>query len=97
MAFIDRRRVQADGLIVGNVSETFSVSDKQLRIEAPRNHRSGHYIVVAVCVCSLRDVEELAAFTRVSGPVEVLVMRIENGYCKPASQLAYSELFAQPR
>ena len=75
MALIDRRRVQTDGLIVGYVSEPFSISDKQLRIEAPCNHRSGDYIVIAVCVGSLWDVEELPAFTRVAGSVKVLVIR----------------------
>jgi hypothetical protein len=78
-------------LIVGNVPETFPIPDEQFGVKTPRNHRSGDDIVVAVRICSLRNVEELSALTRVPGSVKLSGKKREL-----ERHLTYSKQFAQP-
>jgi len=51
--------MQADRLIVGAISEPLSISDEELWIETPTNHRGRDEIVIAIHVRSLGNVEEL--------------------------------------
>ena len=44
-SFIDRRRIQAYRLVVDYIPPALTITDKQLGIEAPRNHRIEDKIV----------------------------------------------------
>jgi hypothetical protein len=66
MSLVDRRRVQADGLIVGTVPEALSVAYQKLRVETPSNDGASDNIIVTVGICSLGDIKELSASVRES-------------------------------
>ena len=64
---VHRGRIDGYRPIVGDASPALALSDKQLGIETPRNHRVHDKIVVAVDIYSFRHREELALATRKSG------------------------------
>ena len=44
-AFVDRRRIQADGLIVGHIPPPLTITDNELGIETPGNSGIDHEII----------------------------------------------------
>lgn len=66
MTFVDGRGMQADGLIVGNISETFTILNQQLRVETPCNDRACDDIIIAVGIGSQWNVKELSPLARVA-------------------------------
>lgn len=59
VTFVNGRGVQANGLVIGNISETFTIFHQQLRVEAPSNNRAGDNIIITVGIRPLRNIEEL--------------------------------------
>lgn len=71
MAFIDARRVQADGLVVCDVAIAFAVLDQKFGVEGPGNDGGGDEVVGCVDVGALWEVKELPAPRREACFVEV--------------------------
>lgn len=65
VTFVHGRGMQADGLVIGNISEPFTVFYQQLRVETPSNNRARDNIIITVGIGSLRNVEKLSALARV--------------------------------
>jgi hypothetical protein len=82
MALVNRGWMQADGLVVCAIAEAFPITNKQLRIEAPCNHRSCDDIDITIGICSLGYVKKLPTFARVSCPKELAMYlkRRNNSY-----------------
>ena len=57
---IDRARMQSHGLIVRHTAPSPSITDQQLRVEAPGDDGVGDQIVVAVGVHTVGDGDEAA-------------------------------------
>jgi len=64
MPFVDGRWMKAYRLIVGYISKALSISDQELWIEAPSNYRSCNNVIVAIHICTLRNIKELSASAR---------------------------------
>lgn len=75
MSLVNRRRMQADRLIIRTISKSFSISYQKLWVEAPSNDRAGDNVIIAVNICSLGYLEELTASARESSS-ELLVAHI---------------------
>lgn len=67
-SLVDRCRMQADCLVIRDVPPALALTGKQLRIEAPRNHRIDDQVTPAVDIVPLRDSEELSLATGETNP-----------------------------
>jgi hypothetical protein len=70
--FVDGRGMQTNGLIVGAVSETLSISDEELWVETPSNDRASDDVIVAIGICALRYIKELPSFAREAGSASLV-------------------------
>jgi hypothetical protein len=66
VSFVDGRRMQTNGLVVGAVSETLSISNEELWVKTPSNDRASDDLVITVGIRPLRNIEELPASVRES-------------------------------
>jgi hypothetical protein len=64
---VDGRRVQGDGLVVGDVAPALAFTGEQFRVKAPGDDRVDDDVVAAVCVVILGDDEELPLAAAGSG------------------------------
>lgn len=69
--------MKTDRLVICNVSEASAVFDEKLWVETPSNDRTSDDVVIAIDICSLRDVEELTAFAGVASS-ELLAPSIDS-------------------
>lgn len=57
--FVDGCRVQADGLVIGNIPPAFPVANEKFGVEAPGNHGVDDQLAVAVCIVRGRQLYKM--------------------------------------